>query len=466
MITTWPSDAPALGPCPTPAPPSIQVPWTPAEMGWERLETVASPLVGIAHRLFAQLHDVDDIRMGSVGAQACDSRWLLGAACNELNGGGSADPRQARAAAIGETVERYSGAWVDSASLRVATGQELEEQGIEHVGPGEFTPFAESQYGEHEFPFVRFDNRTRLAWMPTVDLWSHEQVMAPAQLMYLVNGVLGDTPIGYSTSNGLACGCTWEESVLSGLLEVVERDAFMATWYGRLVLDQIDPDSDVELGRFMQRHVMATGLRVSLVNLSPLVAVPAVLAVVRNQANHVAPLALGAASSTSPRIAAQKAIVEAFQTRTWAKAEQREGSVIDPAQGFDQVKDFDDHVRLSLHPRAVAQASFLDSSTRRVDLASLPEVESDTPGLAVREIARRLHQQGIQALAGDLTSPDVREAGLVVAKVMAPGLSSLDSGYQARMLGSPRLRERAANIGLLDRPIASSDLNPWPHPFP
>lgn len=453
-------------PSPWPPRPRTDVLWTPREVGWERLEATASPLVGITTRLFDQLHDVDDIRMASVGAQACESQWLLGTACNELNGGGAPDPRQARAAAIGETIERYSGSWVDPTQLHRASHAELTDRGVNHVTPQELRLFSEEQLRQPGFRFAPFEASTQLDWIPGVDLARDTTVLVPAQLMYLTNGILGDTRIGYSTSNGMACGCTWEEAVLSGLLEVVERDAFMATWYGRLSLPQIAPDSDAELARFLQEHVGHSGLDVSLVNMSVLVDVPVVLAVIRNSANGIAPLALGAACSASPLTAARKAVIEAFQTRTWAKAEQREGAVLDPVDGFDQVKDFDDHVRLSLHPEAVRNAAFLDSSTNRVSLADLPEVPARTPGQAIREIAWRLARQDIRVMACDMTSPDVAEAGLVVAKAFAPGLSPLDSGYPGRMLGGRRLRERAAAVGLLDHPLDEADLNPWPHPFP
>ena len=383
-----------------------------------------------------------------------------------MNGGGAAEARQARTAAIGETVERYSGAYVDPTRLRRATCVELDAENVEHVRPDELTPFAPPQFDEPGFAFAPFTPSTRIDWVTGVDLRRRTALEVPAQLVYLVNGVLGDTRIGYSTSNGMACGCTWEEAVVSGLLEVVERDAFMAAWYGRLSLPLIDHGSSPELADFLARHVAPTGLRVALVNLSPLVDIPAVLAVVRNPSTDVAPLALGAAASTSPMTAVRKAVIEAFQTRTWSKAEQREGAIIDPAGGFGQVRDFDDHVRLSLHPDAVTAAAFLDASEETVALSDLPDVPDVTPSGAIAVIVERLDAQGVRVAAVDMTSPDIAEAGLWVAKVIAPAMSPLDAGYHARMLGSRRLYQRAHAIGLAECEPSFADLNPWPHPFP
>lgn len=40
----------------------------------------------------------------------------------------------------------------------------------------------------------------------------------------------------YETSNGCAIGGSLEEAIFHGILEVVERDAFLLTWYAELPL--------------------------------------------------------------------------------------------------------------------------------------------------------------------------------------------------------------------------------------
>lgn len=50
----------------------------------------------------------------------------------------------------------------------------------------------------------------------------------------------------YETSNGCALGGSLEEAVLYGMLEVVERDSFLLTWYAQLPLPRLDPRSAVD----------------------------------------------------------------------------------------------------------------------------------------------------------------------------------------------------------------------------
>ncbi|MFV0308733.1 MAG: YcaO-like family protein [Desertimonas sp.] len=452
------------------APPVIDhtLTWSDPRHGAARLAAFSSPYVGIVHRLFEQLHDVDDINVVGVGAQACHSGPLIGEVCNELNGGGAPLSSVATAAAIGETVERYSAAWVDPDRLRLTTASELRATGLDVLDPAAFALFSDTQYASAGFPFARFTEDTPVLWTQGRRLGgTAAPVLVPAQLVY-ITGDLGhdDTQVGYATSNGLACASTWEEAVLGGLLEIVERDAFTTAWYSRLSLPLLDPESDADTASWFRKHVVPTGLDVNLVDLSVLVDAPVVLAVIRNPHTDVAPLALGAAAATDPTRAVRKAVVEAFQTRTWAKAEQREGAILSPADGFEQVRDFDDHVRMSLHPATIAACRFLDASSDRRPLRSVPAVADATPAEAIDDLVGRLATQGVEAATVDVTSPDVVEGGLVVAKTIAPRLHPLDAGYLGRYLGGDRLRHRPAQLGLIPEPLTDADLNPWPHPFP
>jgi len=84
----------------------------------------------------------------------------------------------------------------------------------------------------------------------------------------------------------------------------------------------------------------------------------------------------------------------------------------------------------------------------------------------VGELCARVVAAGSSAYAVDVTAPDVAELGLVVTKVVAPELCSLDVAHGARFLGGRRLYEAAAELGLRAAPLTEADLNPYPHPFP
>ena len=127
---------------------------------------------------------------------------------------------------------------------------------------------------------------------------------------------------------------------------------------------------------------------------------------------------------------------------------------------------FDDHIRRYADHRHAAGTAFLDASAARTDFGSVPPLEGEDAGAWLEALCRRVEAAGSSAYAVDVTAPDVAELGLTVARVVAPGLCSLDTAHAARFLGGRRLYEAAAVLGLRAGPVGEDDLNPDPHPFP
>ena len=93
-------------------------------------------------------------------------------------------------------------------------------------------------------------------WTQATDLARQQATWVPAQEVWFDTRRLdGETQIVHPTTSGTALGGSREEAALFALLEAVERDSFLTTWYaqtpGRKVAPQsIDrPSFQVELAR-------------------------------------------------------------------------------------------------------------------------------------------------------------------------------------------------------------------------
>jgi ribosomal protein S12 methylthiotransferase accessory factor len=443
-------------------------PWTDLAVAERLFGQFHSDLVGIVTGVSQHLRDVDDVRAFSVGASTCDTKHLIGEHSTATNGGGALHERAAVVAAIAETVERYSATYRPDHAIIQTSWRALTGRGDNAMSPRQLRLFSDAQLAEPGFPFVGFTDDLTISWVPGVDLASGERTWLPASLVFL--SVPPREPagyIGYGTSNGLAAGCTWDEAALSGLLELVERDGFCTVWHNGLSMPQIDPASDPKVSAFFDRHVRPAGLSVALVDLSGFGQVPSVLAVVRNEDNDIAPIGLGAAAAAEPRRAIVKAVIEAFQTRAWMRAEQRDGTALPPDTDFTaEISSFHDHIRLYSGPGLIEHTRFLDASSDRVAVGDLPAVPGARPRQVLLGVLDRLAGQDVDVYLADATSPDVRAAGAVVARVVAPALVPLDAWFRARFLGVPRLRRRPVELGLLPRPRRDEELAPYPHPFP
>lgn len=387
--------------------------------------------------------------------ESAHARALVGSPVAHGGGGSGARAEEARAAAVGEAVERYSASYADPGELVVASAREL---GPAAVDPARFALFTQKQYARPGFPYVPFDRDTRLAWVGGRSLPDGRPAWLPAQLVHLVS--YRDEPrIARATSSGLACHGDRDEAVLRALLEVVERDAFMITWNARLSWPRLDWSGNAELETFVHARVRPTGLDVRAIDLGAFWDVPCALGVARSTVPGDAPLGVGAAAGATVERAVEKALDEAVRVRTWAHALR-----VHAARSSDVIRDFDDHVRFYADPVNAPRAAFLDASEDSRATGDVPALPG-APAATIAAICARLDRHSASAYVVDVTSPDVRDAGLTVVRVIAPELCALDVEHDARMLGGRRLYEEPQRLGLAG-PLTEDEVNPDPHPFP
>jgi len=407
-------------------------------------ESVVSPFVGVVRGIEDGLAAPDDARLPAAWCESAHPRVLVG-------GGSGRTAREARAAALGEALERYSASLPDPERLVLASAREL---GARAVDPGRFALFSERQYRSAGFPYARFDRETRLAWVDGVSLPGGEPALLPAQLVHLA-GFDDEPPLCRTTSSGLACHTDVASATLGALLEALERDAFMLTWKARLSWPLLEWSGNEELDAFERASLRPTGLHWRAIDLSAIWGVPIVAAVVRGGET----LGVGAAAATAVERATTKALDEAMRVRTWAQALRRSGVA---APAADAVEELDDHVRFYSDPVNAPRVEFLDRCRTRRRVERVPSVSAPP----IEAICRRLARRGVTAYAVDVTSPDVAEAGLRVVRVIAPELCQLDVEHRARLHGGRRVYEEPRRLRRADRILAEDDLNPDPHPFP
>jgi len=434
---------------------------TPLERSLPLLQSLVSPLTGIVPFTTPMLPMTDDARLFHVASTTANTELLIGAGANRYSGGIDYTPAGALAAAIGEAAERYAAAYIPASHMIAATAAEL---GTTAVDPASFALFDEEQYARPGFYFQRFTAYTRVRWSPAFRLPDGEPAHVPTQLVHLQQDSHDDTPVGYATSSGMACGATLEEAILSGLLELVERDAFLLTWYNRLSLPLVDWSADPALVRLDDEFFRPTGLRYAVVDLSAFLRVPTALGAVLDASGGPA-FAAGAASSVTMDIAVRKALREAFQTRAFA----RQLRVDFPAWSCSdplEIIGFEDHVLYHAYGAPAGLDDFLVSSPLRTRVGDVAPVEGANVTANIRAIVRRLSGAGVDTYVVDTTPADLRAAGLHAVTVVCPQLCRLDVAYEHRYFGAARLRDAAFRAGVTDRRFTRADFNPEPHPFP
>ncbi len=436
--------------------------FTPLSVALERLEDAVSPLVGIVRQTMRTMHAPDETRLPNSACDLASARRTLGVTAVEYGSGADRDESGARAAAIGEALERYCGMYVPPERVRVATARAL---GDAAVDPARFGLFRDDQLARPGFPFAPFTLDTRTTFVEGESLEDGSSVQLPAEVVYLGRVAPGPRPIAYSTTSGLACGPTRDEACLAALLELVERDAVMLAWNNRLSLPLLEWSDDPGAVDLEHDYFEPTGLRYSVLDGCAFLGVPVAISVLHGPPGSRAALALGAGCASTVQRAWLKALSESFGVYRWLGMELASAPEA-PLPSAAEVKTFDQHMLYYADEERARLASFLDASSTRTALRDVRPLEGSTPREQIEAVLRRLARHGISAYAVDVTTPDVASLGLHVARVIAPELCQLDVWHEARFLGCTRLYTAACDVGLAPAPLEPADVNPHPHPFP
>jgi ribosomal protein S12 methylthiotransferase accessory factor len=275
-------------------------------------------------------------------------------------------------------------------------------------------------------------------WIPAENLQTGSRVHLPADTVLYPPPSETTRP---ATTTGLGLGSTESDALLSGIYEVIERDATMCAWYSTYEPLAISVDG-VERFETLRRRATADGLTVQALLLTADIDVPVIaVAVTRDDWPRVA---LGSSARLNSAEAATGALSEALQN--WMELR---------AMGRKQAADADGAIgRYAASPRSIS--SFVETDAT----VPLSDVGPDTVPSGRQELSmviERLSAAGLDPFATRLTPPDVSQMGFETVRVVCPTAQPLffDDSYFGN-----RAQEVPAEMGFQFRPDHNH------HPFP
>ncbi|MDT0303587.1 TOMM precursor leader peptide-binding protein [Streptomonospora wellingtoniae] len=397
----------------------------------------------------------------------------------EFGFGRSRDYRTSETVAICEALERFGGMRQGAPSRVVrARYRDVADRAIDVETLGMHPP---ESYGLPDFPLRPFDPDLEYGWVSGYSFGRAGPVLVPERVAYY--GIPGregqeDPLFVLDSSNGAALGSCLEEAILHGLLEIVERDAFLLSWHARMPVPAIDPESaaDRTVPLLVAQLKHELGYRVSIYDTTLDHGIPSVWAMATRLDGDVSrPQACCAAGAhPQPERAMVNALAElgpilaSLVGRFPGRTEHVESLVRDS----DNVRMLGDHVLLYGDSRVYERFGFLAESHTDVPISEA--FGADRPRIAGADLTddllalvARLRDSGLDVIAVDQTAPEHRAAGLSCAKVLVPGTLPMTFGHRFRRLhGLPRLREMPARLGYAHRPLLDSEISSHPHPFP
>jgi len=331
---------------------------------------------------------------------------------------------------------------------------------------------SEAQYRLPGFPFRPFDPDREMSWVWGYSFRRREPVLVPESLAYF--GECSGERFVYETSNGCAIGGSLEEAIFYGLLEVIERDSFLITWYARLPLARLDEGSarDAELELMIERLKAAAGFEVLLFNATMEHGIPAVWSMAVNTRGSGVHLICAAGAHPDPARAAKSSIHElaAMVLTLNEKFEQGREAYRRMLEDPCLVRGMEDHAMLYALPEAKERLAFLLENGRTPqtfreafgERAWQPDLTAD-----LADLLEAVMGCGLDVIVVDQTSPEILRNGLHCVKVIVPGMLPMTFGYHmTRLEGLGRVLTVPARLGYAREPLEPGQLNPHPHPFP
>jgi len=331
---------------------------------------------------------------------------------------------------------------------------------------------AKEQYERSDFPLKSFDPERPIDWVWGYSFLQERPILVPELLAYYSSGC--GHGFVYETSNGCALGGSLEEAIFYGMLEVVERDSFLMTWYARLPLPRLDLRSvqDRELNWMTERLETVSGYELYLYKSTMEHGIPSVWALAKNKKERGVNIICAAGAHPDPIRAAKSAIHElagmllTVSEKFEENREQYERMLHDPYQ----VVQMEDHSMLYGLKQAEERLDFLLNDDR--PMQTFEEAFEPTNWNAdltddLKAMLLVFRQLNLEVIVVDQTTPETLRNGLHCVKVLIPGMLPMTFGqHLIRLTGLDRVLSVPAELSYSPEPLLPEQLNPYPHPFP
>ena len=326
--------------------------------------------------------------------------------------------------ALGEGLERYAAGVYREASFTRAAAANV---------PNPVTPDAFVR-PESAAAYARDD---RLPWVTGERLGSGDAVSLPASFVHFPPP---DRRYRPAITTGLGLGNSGPEAALSGLYEVIERDATMISWYSTIAPLglEIDDPTFAEL----RKRARAEDLSVTPLIVTADIDVPVVAVGVHREGDWPR-FAAGSGADLDPVAAAQSALAEALQNWTELRS-MGEAAADEESAAIGHHADFPAETRAFFDP----DTSIVADGLGEAGPSGVDELTA---------VIDRVQPTGLEPYIVRVTTRDLATLGFEAVRVLIPGAQPL-------FTGEPFFGDRASDVprSMGFEPTLEGEYHPFP----
>ncbi len=382
---------------------------------------------------------------------------------------------------IAEGIERYS--WKTSEDfykrkIIYSTYEKLKKKALDIFLLAGF-----SEKNKKENDILSFDKSSCFGWTKVFSILSGKKIYYPVQLLshhYFKikvkspeNSQGSEPMLRWPVSTGLATGRSIQEAVVKGILEIIERDAFMITYLNKLPPPQIDleylseQDEDI---RNILKSFRCCRLKITLLQIPTDFPVFVFMALITDHPGMTPALTIGASADFDIKKCLLDALAESLSIRLALR--------MDPSffkESFSP-KRINREGRLFYwsNPENLPKINFLfKGAPKKIELPAETKflnlsVEEENENLKIyyseklkdlKDALRCLNYDGCYI---GMTPKEVKKAGLHCTVTVIPELQPMHLDERIPYFSGRRLKEVPIKLGYQP----AEKINTEPHPFP
>lgn len=405
---------------------------------YQGLASIVSDKFGIINAMLER-HELDEYDLYMYQCLSANTKDLFDLR-REVSSGGLGVHEQRHEAMIGclaEALERYCMSYIPKEKMLFCKRNEFDRK------------FNFNEY--HTYSNEQYDNTPNFS-NPLVDKihWtkiypineSQDYKYWPASLIYLPFEL--SKPVAETTSTGMAAGTTIENCIISGLLELIERDALMINFLQRLNppeirLDTIKGKNKNFIEKINQKY------NIKIYKLYSDICVPIFLSFIWKKEKGKIHYGIGASANLDSDVAINKSLKECLFTYFYSK------------QIMDLKKNNPTEINALYEHFLYYQG---DNFEKLLFKSKVEKYKKEK--ISFNDVINVLEKNGINVYYKDLTTEDIKATGIKVVKVIAPSLIDLNKSHIYPRLGAKRFFSVPKKLGLK----YSEKLTEMPHPFP
>lgn len=170
-----------------------------------------------------------------------------------------------------------------------------------------------------ETAFDDFDENNEIDWVVATSISDGSKILVPASLVFMYDVDLKGTFFG-ATSNGAAAGTTLEDAILHGILEAVERDAWIIGQSNPYILPIVDYSSIAnQRVKNIIQHIKDLGYDIITRDYTNDIGIPVYRTWIVDKLNYSKYAYMGFGCHISPELAIERSITEAVQIDDWSE---------------------------------------------------------------------------------------------------------------------------------------------------